>query len=80
MLGPKGATDYEKLRKERLGSGDWIRVKDLLEVVENRATLIARQLAIPGQPTTHYDLLRGQIQELQLIETQLNERDDRIDG
>jgi hypothetical protein len=79
MLGITGESDYSALRKEHLGNGDWVRVKDLLDMVANRATLIARQLAVPGQETAHYNLLRGRIQELQDIETQLNERHDRID-
>lgn len=56
-----------------IGGSYYVKVVDLLDVVANRAILGARELAVPGQSATHYDLLRGMIQELQQIETQLHE-------
>jgi hypothetical protein len=75
MLEVNGKTEWNQVSVRTVGGGDYVAVKDILDVVANRAMLVVRELARPNQSSTHYDLLRGALQELQQIEA-LHERRD----
>jgi hypothetical protein len=75
MLEVNGKTGWDQVPVRTIGGADYVAIKDILDVVANRAMLMVRELAKPNQSSTHYDLLRGALQELQQIEA-LHERRD----
>lgn len=76
MLKPNGSAEWGSIQVKDIGGAKYVGVKDVLDVVANRAILMVRELAKPHQTNTHDDLLRGAIQELQQIEAAFDERHD----